>query len=118
MKEKGCRLRCKQPWIATSNGESHDLLAPGRETDDSTFNLCALKDIHLSIQCPGVQLGHPVPGGYKYGYLDLRVGGVSKETVKYGRAGLRPKSDRSDKAQSQLYSKLQTRPFVREDATK
>jgi hypothetical protein len=35
-------------------------------------------------QCPGVELGHPVPGGYKYGNLDLQVGGVSDETVKYG----------------------------------
>jgi hypothetical protein len=25
-----------------------------------------------------------VPGGYKYGDLDLQVGGVSNETVKYG----------------------------------
>jgi hypothetical protein len=32
-------------------------------------------------------------------------------------AGLRPKSDCSDKAQKQLYSKLQTRPLVREGAT-
>jgi hypothetical protein len=28
-------------------------------------------------QCPGVYLGHPVPGGYKYGVLALQVGGVS-----------------------------------------
>jgi hypothetical protein len=33
-------------------------------------------------------------------------------------AGLRPKSDCSGKAQKQLYSKLQTRPLVREGATK
>jgi hypothetical protein len=33
-------------------------------------------------------------------------------------AGLRPKSDCSDKAQKQLYSNLQTRPLVREGATK
>jgi hypothetical protein len=31
-------------------------------------------------------------------------------------AGLRPKSDCSGKAQKQLYSKLQTRPLVREGA--
>jgi hypothetical protein len=36
------------------------------------------------IQCPWLQLGHPVPGGYKYGDLALQVGGVSNETVKYG----------------------------------
>jgi hypothetical protein len=33
-------------------------------------------------------------------------------------AGLGPKSVCSDKAQKQLYSKLQTRPLVREGATK
>jgi hypothetical protein len=59
-------------------------------------------------------------GGYKYGDLALQVGGVSDETLKYGlsSAGLGPKSDCSDKAQKQLYSKLQTRPLVREGATK
>jgi hypothetical protein len=29
-------------------------------------------------QCPGVYLGHPVPGAYKYGDLALQVGGVSR----------------------------------------
>jgi hypothetical protein len=38
-----------------------------------------------STQCPGVQLGHSVPGGNKYRNLALQVGGVSDETVKYGR---------------------------------
>jgi hypothetical protein len=33
-------------------------------------------------------------------------------------AGLRPKSDCSGKALKQLYSNLQTRPFVKEGATK
>jgi hypothetical protein len=33
-------------------------------------------------------------------------------------SGLRPKSDCSGKAQKLLYSKLQTRPLVREGATK
>jgi hypothetical protein len=28
-------------------------------------------------QCLGVKLGHPVPGGYKYGDLSLQIGGVS-----------------------------------------
>jgi hypothetical protein len=44
------------------------------------------------------------------GDLTLQDGGVS--------AGLRPKSDCSGKTQKQLYSKLQTRPLVREGATK
>jgi hypothetical protein len=29
-------------------------------------------------------LGHPVPGGYKYGNLALKIGRVSDERVKYG----------------------------------
>jgi hypothetical protein len=33
-------------------------------------------------------------------------------------AGLQPKSDCSGKAQKQLYSNLQTRPLVKEGATK
>jgi hypothetical protein len=41
--------------------------------------------IRKGTQCPGVYLGHPVPGGYKYGDLALQVGGVSRiETIKYG----------------------------------
>jgi hypothetical protein len=64
-------------------------------------------------QCPGVYLGQPVPGGYKYGDLVLQVCGVSDETVKYGRefcatALARPSSN----------SKLQTRLLVKESATK
>jgi hypothetical protein len=43
------------------------------------------------------QKGNPVPGGI---------------------TGLRPKSDCFGKAQKQFYSKLQTRPLVREGATK
>jgi thioredoxin-related protein len=36
----------------------------------------------VRLQCPGVYLGHPVPGGYKHGVLALEVGGVECETVK------------------------------------
>jgi hypothetical protein len=56
----------------------------------------------------------------KYEDLALQVGGVSDETVKYGLSSalLRPTSDCSGKVQKQLYSKLQTRPLVREGATK
>jgi hypothetical protein len=45
---------------------------------------------------------------YSYGNLALQVGGVSNETVKYGRefCGTSTKSDCSGKAQKQLYSKL------------
>jgi hypothetical protein len=34
---------------------------------------------------PGGITGHPVPGKYKYRDLALQVGGVSNETLKYGR---------------------------------
>jgi hypothetical protein len=34
---------------------------------------------------PEVYLGHPIPGGYKCGDLALQIGGVTDETVKYGR---------------------------------
>jgi hypothetical protein len=49
-------------------------------------------------QCPGVYLGHPVSGGYKYEDLAFQVEGVSRiGAIKYGlesrgnqtRAGLR-----------------------------
>jgi hypothetical protein len=50
-------------------------------------------------------MGHPVPGGYKYGDLALQVRGDSKETVKYGlsSAVLGPQSDCFGKALKQLY---------------
>jgi hypothetical protein len=36
-------------------------------------------------QYPGVYVGHPIPGGYKYGDLALQVGGVSRiGTIIYG----------------------------------
>jgi hypothetical protein len=57
-----------------------------------TTRLKVADSIHLHTdhrvtptQYPGVYLGHPVPGGYKYGNLSIQVGGVSNETVKYGR---------------------------------
>jgi hypothetical protein len=40
---------------------------------------------HKGNPVPGGITGPPCPGGYKYGNLALQVGGVSNETVKYGR---------------------------------
>jgi hypothetical protein len=35
--------------------------------------------------CPGVYLGHPIPGRYKYRDLGLQVGGISRiGTINYG----------------------------------
>jgi hypothetical protein len=47
-------------------------------------------------QCLGVQLGHPVSGGYKYGNLALQVWGVSnlrEQNMVTSPPGLGPKND-------------------------
>jgi hypothetical protein len=47
----------------------------------SNTSTVALRDVggdEKGTQCLGTYLGHPVPGGYKYGDLVLQVGGVSK----------------------------------------
>jgi hypothetical protein len=65
-------------------------------------------------QCAGVYLGHPVPGGYKYGDLALQVGEVSRtETIKYGL-----QSRGTALARTSSNSKLQNHALVREVATK
>jgi hypothetical protein len=43
---------------------------------------------------------------------------MRQQNMAVSSAELRPKSDCSGKAQKQFYSKLQTRPLVRESATK
>jgi hypothetical protein len=54
------------------------------------------------------------PGGYKYGDLAFQVGGVSRiVTIKYGL-----ESRGTALARTSSNSKLQTRPLVREGATK
>jgi hypothetical protein len=67
-----------------------------------------------------LEISHCANVTSKYGDLALQVGGVSDESKirPLSSAGLRPKSDCSGKAQKQLYSNLQTRPLVREGATK
>jgi hypothetical protein len=65
-------------------------------------------------------VGHPVPGGYKYGDLVLQVGGVSRiGTIKYALES-RGSQDSSGTAlaRTSSNSKLQTRPVIREGATK
>jgi hypothetical protein len=49
----------------------------------STETLRVVRGDEKGTQCPGVYLGDPVPGEYKYGNLALQVGGVSNETAKY-----------------------------------
>jgi hypothetical protein len=46
-------------------------------SNTSTVALRIVRGDKDGIQCLGVYLGHPVPGGYKYGDRALQVGGVS-----------------------------------------
>jgi hypothetical protein len=59
-------------------------------------------------------VGHIVPGGYKYGDLALRVRGVSRiGIIKHGL-----EFRRTALARINSNNKLQTRPLVKEGATK
>jgi hypothetical protein len=65
-------------------------------------------------QCLGVQLGHPVPGGYKYGNLFLQVGGVSNRrqyNLVMSPAGFGPENDCAVEGSN---CKLQTHNLVRD----
>jgi hypothetical protein len=52
---------------------------------------------------PGVYLGHPVPGGYKYRDLALQVGGLKNwnDKIRSSPAGLRPERDYTYEDQQQ-----------------
>jgi hypothetical protein len=66
----------------------------------------------FKTQCPGLYLGYPVPGGYKYGDLALQVEGASRiGTIKYGL-----EYRRTALARTSSNSILQTRLLVREGA--
>jgi hypothetical protein len=95
--------------------------------DPATVRVCKTRDsavprnvtYMVENPVPGFITGPPCSWGINTGtWPALQVGGVTDETVKYGRefCGTLPKSDSFGKAQKQLYSKLQTRPLVREDA--
>jgi hypothetical protein len=50
-------------------------------SNTSTVALRVVGSDEKGTQCLGVKLGHPLPGGYKYG--DLALGSLESETVKY-----------------------------------
>jgi hypothetical protein len=80
----------------------------------STVALRVVRGDAKGTHCPGVNLGHPSPGGYKYRDLALQVGGVSIiGTIKYGL-----KSHGTALAKTSSNSKLQISPLVREGTTK
>jgi hypothetical protein len=45
-------------------------------SNTSTAALRVVGGDEKGTMCLGIKLGHPVPGGYKYGDLVLQVGGV------------------------------------------
>jgi hypothetical protein len=54
-------------------------------SNTSTVTLRVVGGDEKGTQCLEVEPGHPVPGGYKYGDLALKVwGSVESETVQYG----------------------------------
>jgi hypothetical protein len=64
----------------------------------------------------GYNLGTLFWWGYKYGDLAFQVGGVSDETVKYGREFCGTSFQERLLKQGPEASKLQTHPLVREGA--
>jgi hypothetical protein len=90
----------------------HSHVAAGWNT--STVALQVVRGGGKGTQCLGVYLGQTVLGGYKYGDQALHVGGVSRiGTIKYGL-----ESHGTALARTSSNSKLQTRPLVRDGATK
>jgi hypothetical protein len=47
----------------------------GEDSNTSTVALRVVGGDKKGYQCLGYNWAHPVPGGYKYGDLDLQVGG-------------------------------------------
>jgi hypothetical protein len=54
----------------------------GAGSNTSTIALRVVGGEGKGTQCPRLQLGQPVSGGYKYGDLALQLG--KSEAVKYG----------------------------------
>jgi hypothetical protein len=81
-------------------------------SNTSTIAPRVVRGDEKGTQCLGVQLGHPVPGGYKYGDLARQTGGsLETETAKYSRdSDLRMTA----LARTNSSCKRQTRPLVRE----
>jgi hypothetical protein len=76
------KLFLKHPVFPVHVGEAHKSYFP---IENTHLEGDTQQKLHSwQTQCPGLILGHPVPGRYKYGNLALQVGGVSDETVKYG----------------------------------
>jgi hypothetical protein len=77
----------------------------GAGSNNSTVALRVVGGNKNGTQCLGVYPDHPVPGGYKYGDLDLQVGGVSnprQQNVAMSPVGLGPENECAGEDQQQL----------------
>jgi hypothetical protein len=106
--------------LATTGDINRDTQTDGRDTPCGGGikylhrARASIRDDGKGTQCSGVYLGHPVPGGYKYGDLAPQVGGISRTgTIKYCL-----ESRGTALARTSSNSKLQTRPLVRKGVTK
>jgi hypothetical protein len=99
--------------VAVDHGSSQEISCFQRN-HTSTIVLRVIRGDGKGTLWSGVYLGHSVPGGYKYGDLAFQVGGVSRiGAIKYGLEFCG-----TVLARTSSNSKLQTRPLVREGATK
>jgi hypothetical protein len=69
------RLYNERPIIIDSSESDSSRVEAGSNT--STVDLRVVGGDKKGTKCLGVKLGHPVPGGYKYGNLALQIWGVS-----------------------------------------
>jgi hypothetical protein len=90
----------------------------GRLTEGRKITLTLTLTLVDFNPVPGDITGPLCSGGHKYGDLALQVGGVSYETVKYGRVlrDLDPTVTALVRPRSNCTTKLQTYPLVREGA--
>jgi hypothetical protein len=102
---QGCSISRHTDWLTVTHKVIPNSEFPGGMLE-------YLRRSHVSHERPrkghpvprGIS-GHPFPGGYKFRDLVLQVGGVSYETLKYGRdfCGTCPKNGCSGRTQNQLH---------------
>jgi hypothetical protein len=93
-------------------------------SNTSTVALRVVAGNEKGTQCPGAQLGHPVPGGYKYEDLTLQVGEVSnlrQQNMVTSPAGLGLKNDcageTSNNCKRQTRLSTEEAPHINKPAT-
>jgi hypothetical protein len=64
-------------WSKENGAYMYDVFSNFLLSRISTVPLRDVRGDGKETQCLGLYLGHPVPGGYRYGDLALQVGGIS-----------------------------------------